>query len=95
MANVLYAYDKKDVEKMIDLVINRLRKQDGNESTLDTENDKLTQTQAAEFLGVSITTLIDYRKERGLPYYKVGKPVFYYKKELIAFSRNQNEIKKK
>lgn len=95
MANVLYAYDKKDVEKMIDLVITKIRKGDGTESSLDTENDKLTQTQAAEFLGVSVPTLIGYREERGLPFERIGKPVYYHKKDLLAFSRRQNEIKKK
>ena len=95
MANVLYAYDKKDVEKMIDLVITRIRKGDGTESLLNTENEKLTQTQAAEFLGVSVPTLIGYREERGLPFERIGKPVYYHKKDLLAFSRRQNEIKKK
>jgi hypothetical protein len=94
MANVLYAYDKKDVEKMIDLVITRIRKGDGIESSSETDNEKLTQKQAALFLGVSVTTIINYRKERGLPFYKIGKPIFYFKKELIAFGRVQNDSQK-
>jgi len=53
MANVLYAYDKKDVEKMIDLVITRIRKGDGTESLLNTENEKFTQIQVAKFLGTN------------------------------------------
>ena len=95
MANVLYAYDKKDVEKMIDLVITRIRKGDGTESLLNTEDEKLTQEQAAEFLRVSVPTLISYRKEKGIPHERFGKPVYYYKKDLLAFGRIQNEIKKK
>lgn len=97
MAKVLYAYDEKDVEQIIFSAINKSLKRNGNAllSSLEDDDAKLTQTQAAKFIGVSVPTLIGYREERGLPYERIGKPVYYYKKDLLAFSRRQNEIKKK
>ena len=94
MANVLYAYDKKDVEKMIDLVVDRIRKVEGFESTSLPDIDKLTQKQVALFLGVSVTTIISWKKEKGLPYFQIGKPIFYSKKELIAYARSEQATKK-
>ena len=80
MANLLYAYDKKDVEKIIDMVINRLQRTTGQEDTLTHESDRLTQKQAAQFLGVSETTLIAWKKKKLVPFSQIGRPVIFSKK---------------
>lgn len=95
MANVLYAYDKKDVEKIIDLVINRLRRTEGQETSSNPESDKLTQKQAALFLGVSETTLIAWKKKNLIPYSQIGRPIFYSKQELMACSRSKRDLNEK
>ena len=89
MANVLYAYDKKDVEKMIDLIVDRIRKTEGFESTSIPDSDKLTQKQAAHFLGISETSIISWKKKKRIPYYQIGRSIFYSKKELLAVARSE------
>lgn len=89
MANVLYAYDKKDLEKMIDLVVDRIRKTEGFEATSIPESDKLTQKQAALFLGISETSIISWKKKKRIPFYQIGRAIFYSKKELLAAARSE------
>ena len=52
----------------------------------------LSQQEAAEFMKVTVQTLIDWRK-KGLTFYKVGGMIRYKKEDLINFMEGgkQNE----
>jgi excisionase family DNA binding protein len=52
----------------------------------------LSQREAAEFMRVTVQTLIDWRK-KGLTFYKVGGMIRYKKEDLINFMEGckQNE----
>lgn len=52
----------------------------------------LSQQEAAEFMKVTVQTLIDWRK-KGLTFYKVGGMIRYKKADLINFMERgkQNE----
>lgn len=60
------------------------------------QSDKLTQKEAAKFLGVSIVTLIGYAKnDQNFPVHytqpnKKGR-VFYYKSELLNYTRKNKK----
>lgn len=50
-------------------------------------HDRVTTESAAEFLGISKGTLAIWRctKRHQIPFYKIGKNVFYKKDDLEAF----------
>jgi hypothetical protein len=52
-----------------------------------TDNPKLNNSEAAQFLGVSADTLVTWRstKRYSIPYVKVGGKVFYYIDDLRAW----------
>lgn len=76
-----------------DLVSDAVKKRDSNY-----ENEKsgirLEQYEAAKFLGVTIQTLIRWKKENLIPYYQVGKRIFYIKSELLDALRKNPKLNK-
>jgi len=92
---ILYGFTKKDLELTIELVVNRLRKTELiNESSVNPEEDRLTQKEAASLLGVSVQCLIKWKKKELIPFYKIGRTVFYSKKELLNQARNNSNLVK-
>ena len=58
---ILYGFTKKDLETTIELVVRRLQRTSlVHESPLLSEEDRLTQKEAAQFLGKSEQCLIKY-----------------------------------
>ncbi|MGL5234630.1 MAG: helix-turn-helix domain-containing protein [Empedobacter falsenii] len=97
MSNLLYTHSKKDLEAIVEIVIERLRKMDFSETTKDIpEDDRLTQKEAARLLNISVVTLIDWKKKGLVPFYQVQRSIFYSKKELIEIAqKNRNLFNKK
>lgn len=97
MSNLLYTHSKKDLEAIVEIVIERLRKMDISETTKDIpEDDRLTQKEAARLLNISVVTLIDWKKKGLVPFYQVQRSIFYSKKELIEIAqKNRNLFNKK
>ncbi len=52
-------------------------------------SEKLNQKQAADFLGVTLPTIIDWKKKGLIPYHQVPntRRIFYYKSELLEVTR--------
>lgn len=96
MSNLLYTHSKKDLEAIVEIVIERLRKMDLSETTKDIpDDDRLTQKEAARLLNISVVTLIDWKKKGLVPFYQVQRSIFYSKKELIEIAqKNRNLFKK-
>lgn len=96
MSNLLYTHSKKDLEAIVEIVIERLRKMDISETTKDIpDDDRLTQKEAARLLNISVVTLIDWKKKGLVPFYQVQRSIFYSKKELIEIAqKNRNLFKK-
>lgn len=85
---ILYSHTEKDLEKVIEKVVVRFAKQKGLPNILDEKNDdRLNQKQAAKFLGISVTSIIDYKKRGMIPYYQIGRHPFFSKKELLEVAR--------
>tara|TARA_R110002049_G_scaffold225997_1_gene398023 strand:+ start:675 stop:962 length:288 start_codon:yes stop_codon:yes gene_type:complete len=94
MSNVLfYTHTKQDAKSLIRLIVNEIRQTELIDSTISSEDEKLSQTAAAKFLEISITTIIAWRKSGKIPrdaYMRIGRPVFYSKKKLIAQGFGKN-----
>ena len=97
MSNLLYTHSKKDLEAIVEIVIERLRKMDVSETTKDIpDDDRLTQKEAERLLNISVVTLIDWKKKGLVPFYQVQRSIFYSKKELIEIAqKNRNLFNKK
>ncbi|HIP34101.1 MAG TPA: DNA-binding protein [Bacteroidia bacterium] len=79
---------QKDLQKFVEVVIDKLNIQKPTQTTINSENDRLSQRECADLLGVSVTTLISYKRKKFLPFFKIGSRVFYSKKQVL------NAIKK-
>ena len=49
------------------------------------EADLMNKRQVAEMLGKSMRTVDNWRKRLGLPFYKVGRAVYFKRTEVLAF----------
>lgn len=88
MSNI-YVLTKEELDLTIERVINRLKKTDTINPVNNTnpEDDKLTQKEASELLGVTVQCIIKWKKKKLIPYYQIGRSVFFSKKELLAQAR--------
>jgi excisionase family DNA binding protein len=50
------------------------------------EDEFLTTQEAADFLKVSLVSIHTWKRERGLPYYRVGRSIRFLKRDLIGFA---------
>ncbi|MBC9795427.1 helix-turn-helix domain-containing protein [Sinomicrobium sp. FJxs] len=89
MSNVLfYTHNKEDLKRVIRMVVEEIRKTEMISNTpISPEEDRLTQKEAAKFLGISVTTLISWKKKGLISYFQVGRPVFFSKTEFLEAAR--------
>lgn len=86
---VLYAFSSNDLEKIIENVIDRVRKTELiSDTNVSPEEDRLTQKEAAMLLGVSVQSLIKWKKNGTVPYYQINRSIFYSRRELLELARN-------
>lgn len=91
---ILYGFSKTDLEHVVKRVVLEIRKTETMEESVNSEDDRLTQKQAAKFLGISVTSLISWKKKGKVPYYQIGRSIFFSKSELLKLARqNPNLIK--
>jgi len=96
MGNVLfYTHTKEDLKRTVKMVLEELRKTELiNETSINPEDDRLSQQEAAKFLGISVTSLITWKKKKIVPYYQIGRSIFFSKKELLDLARKNAFVRK-
>ena len=59
-----------------------------NQSTHQTadSNDYLTADEAAQFLKVSLVSIHNWKRDKGLPFYRIGRSIRFKKVDLVAFT---------
>ncbi|HLV63634.1 helix-turn-helix domain-containing protein [Galbibacter sp.] len=89
MSNVLfYTHNKEDLKRAVKMILDEIRKTETiSDSPIDPEEDRLTQKEAAKFLGISVTSLISWKKKGIVPYFQIGRSIFYSKTELLKIAR--------
>ena len=86
----LYSHSKADLEKAVEIILKK-----ATEFTLPVKKadehpeDLVSQIEAAKFLHISIPTIIDWRKNKNLPYYNFSGRYYYSIKELLDYGRNR------
>ncbi|WP_298547651.1 helix-turn-helix domain-containing protein [uncultured Aquimarina sp.] len=84
----IYTHNREDLKRIVRLVIDEIRNTEIlPQSFKNIKNDRLTQKEAAQFLGISITSLISWKKQGKIPYYQIGRSIFYYKSELLKVAK--------
>ncbi|MBA5629222.1 helix-turn-helix domain-containing protein [Moheibacter lacus] len=90
MSVQLYSHSKSDLEKAVEII---LKKATEFSSPLKKEEeqpeDLIPQIEAAKFLHVSIPTIIEWRKNKNLPFYNFSGRYYYSKKELLEYGKNR------
>lgn len=94
MANV-YVLTQKQLDQTIERIVDKLKKTDFVHQELKSDiNDRLTQKEASKLLGISVQSLIQWKKKKLIPFYQVGRSIFYSKSELLEVARkNPNLVK--
>ena len=86
---------KRDIERIIEIVIERIQKTDLiKDSTIDPADDRLSQKEAAAFLGISVTSIIQWKKKGKIPYYQIASRPFFSKKELLDVASRNSEFRR-
>lgn len=92
MSIQLYSHSKNDLEKAVEIILLKAK-----EFRLPTESpdekleDLISQSEAAQFLHVSMPTIIDWRKSKDLPHYNFNGRFFYSKKELLEYGKSRRK----
>lgn len=92
MSVQLYSHSKSDLEKAVEIILqkaNNLLLMKEKKETSSREDDLISQNDAAEFLKISIPTIIEWRKNKDLPHYDFNGRFFYSKEELLHYGRNR------
>ncbi|WP_240643095.1 helix-turn-helix domain-containing protein [Sinomicrobium pectinilyticum] len=89
MSNVLfYTHNKEDLKRVVRMVVEEIRKTEiVSHTPMNSEEDRLTQKEAARFLGISVTSLISWKKKGLVPYFQIGRSIFFSKVELLELAR--------
>lgn len=91
MSLQLYSHSKSDLEKAVEIILNKAHNfVIPQKQTKEQPEDLISQIDASKFLHVSIPTIIDWRKNKKLPYYNFSGRFYYSKKELLDYGRNRN-----
>ena len=88
--NTLYAYSEDQLEIIFEKLLQKFNKtsQKSIPQKEISEEDRLTQQQAAKMLNRSVQTLIKWKKKNKIPFYQIQGTIFYSKSELLAYAKN-------
>lgn len=92
MSLLMYSHSKQDLEKAVEIILNKVQNFQLLKSSKEPEKeDLISQKQACEFLNVSMPTIILWRKEKGLPHYDFNGRFYYSENELLQYGKSKNQ----
>ncbi len=91
MSIQLYSHSKGDLEKAVEIILRKATEFTLSAKAGQQPEDLIPQIEAAKFLHVSIPTIIDWRKNKSLPYYNFSGRYYYSKKELLEYGKNRRK----
>ncbi len=83
---VLSPVSLQELEELIKRCVQEGIKSIPSKETKDKE-EFLTVQEAADFLKVSLVSIHNWKREKGLPFYRLGRSIRFKKNELIEFAR--------
>ncbi len=92
MSLQMYTHEKQDLEKIVEIILNKVQNFQLLKSSKEPEKeDLISQKQACEFLNISMPTIILWRKEKELPHYNFNGRFFYSQSELLQYGKSNNQ----
>lgn len=93
MSALMYTHTRQDLEKIVEIVLQKTNSILAKQITTQApEEEKLiTQLEAAKLLQKSVATIIEWRKNKGLPHYNFNGRFFYSPKELLHYGKNMGK----
>lgn len=88
----IFLIDNDQIEQIVARTI-RLTEQKIEEKFDPTADDILTQRKAAELLGVTVATLISYKKKKLIPYSQIGRRIFFSKRNLLLATQRNSQLR--
>ncbi|EKT4519675.1 hypothetical protein NO004_560092 [Flavobacterium psychrophilum] len=90
MSLQMYTHSKDDLEKVVEIILNKVQNFTPFHSKTDAKTDDLiSQKQASIFLKISLPTIIAWRK-KDLPHYNYNGRFYYSQKELLEYGKSKN-----
>lgn len=93
MAKLLYTHDENDLVQITEMIANKLVQKLGlnNKGPVITKGELINNEKCAELLGVSVGTLISWRKKGKIPYRQYGRSPLYCPEEVLHAFHDQKE----
>ncbi|MCD1118213.1 helix-turn-helix domain-containing protein [Chryseobacterium turcicum] len=93
MSVQLFSYSKHDLEKAVEIMFKKYAEFSiaVPQKNIEQPEDLISQTEASKFLHISLPTIIDWRKNKDLPYYNFSGRFYYSKKELLEYGRRNRK----
>lgn len=93
MGNLLYTHSDEDLIRVVRLVGREFLEM----KIISNDSDKsdpqmqelISQRECAKFLGISVGTLISWRKDGKVPFMKMGRTILYSKKQILQSFENK------
>lgn len=95
MAKLLYTHDENDLVQITEMIANRLIQKLGlnQRSPVIAKGDLINNEECAKLLGVSVGTLITWRKKGKIPYRQYGRSPLYCPEEVLHAFHDQQDPK--
>ena len=92
MSVQLYSHNKQDLEKVVEIILNKVQNFQFLKSFKEPKKeDLISQKEACEFLNISMPTIILWRKEKELPHYNFNGRFYYSQSELLQYGKSNNQ----
>lgn len=90
---VIYLIDENQIEQIVARTLRSVEHRD-DDKTDHNPDDILTQQQAADLLGVTVATLISYKKKRLIPFSQIGRRIFFSKRDLLQAAKRNSQLRR-
>lgn len=94
MKNALYLIDDSKLAEVVRLTIQEMSKVKVKTEIDEDISDRLTQKEAAKFIGVTTTTLVLYKRKGLIPYNQIGNKIYFSKKALIEAAQKNSILRR-
>jgi excisionase family DNA binding protein len=87
---IVYIAEKEELEELVRESIRQEMEVMINNMNQKTVSERLTLSEAAQYLGIKKPTMYGLTSSRKVPFYKFGRNIFFYRKELDDWLGNKS-----
>lgn len=94
MKQAIYLVDDAKLAEVVRLTILEMSKSQVQIEVLDDISDRLTQKEAAKFIGVTPTTLVSYKRKGLVPFFQIGNRIYFSRKAIIEVAQKNPQLRR-